>query len=49
MQVLYFALAGLLFGGVIAKYRQKRPIWVSIVLLVLAGLFLWIGQKESSL
>ncbi|MEQ7123254.1 hypothetical protein ABN034_01925 [Actinopolymorpha sp. B11F2] len=49
MQFLYFALAGVLFGGVIATYRQKRPIWVSLVLLVLAGVFLWIGQKEMSL
>jgi hypothetical protein len=49
MQILYFALAGLLFGGVIATYRQKRPIWVSLVLLVIAGMFVWLGQQEMDL
>ncbi|MGH3486467.1 MAG: hypothetical protein ACRDP8_00915 [Actinopolymorphaceae bacterium] len=49
MQILYFALAGLLFGGVIATYRQKRPIWVSLVLLVIAGVFVWLGQQEMDL
>jgi hypothetical protein len=48
VEFVYFAIAGLLFGGVIATYRQKRPLWVPLVLLVLSAVFLWLGQRMVS-
>ncbi|HZC26007.1 MAG TPA: hypothetical protein VE287_03220 [Actinopolymorphaceae bacterium] len=46
MTYLYFALAGLLVGGVIATRQQKRRIWVSLIFGALAAIFLWAGLAE---
>jgi len=48
VEYLYFALAGILVGGVIATRQQKRRLWVSLVLAALAALFLWVGLQEST-
>ncbi|REF34792.1 hypothetical protein DFJ64_0158 [Thermasporomyces composti] len=48
MQYVFFALAGLLVGGVIATRQQRRPLWVSLTLAVLAAIFLWAGMREST-
>jgi hypothetical protein len=47
VQYFYFALTGLLVGGIIATRQQKRPIWVSLVLGVLAAVFLWFGLEAT--
>jgi hypothetical protein len=47
VQYFYFALAGLLVGGIIATRQQKRPIWVSLVLAVLAAVFMWFGLAAT--
>ncbi len=47
MQYVFFALAGLLVGGVIATRQQKRPVWVSLVFAVLAAVFLWFGLAAT--
>ncbi|GAA2757062.1 hypothetical protein [Actinopolymorpha rutila] len=48
MEYVYFAFAGLLVGGMIASRQQKRSIWLTVVLGVLAGVFLWAGLREST-
>ncbi|HEY6738912.1 MAG TPA: hypothetical protein VI076_08685 [Actinopolymorphaceae bacterium] len=48
MQYLCFAAAGLLVGGVIATRQQKRPVWVTILMGLLAAVFLWLGLKAST-
>jgi hypothetical protein len=47
MEYVFFAVAGLLVGGVIATFQQKRPIWVRVVLAVLALVFLYFGLQET--
>lgn len=47
MQYVYFALSGLLVGGVIATRQQKRPIWVSILIGVAAVAFLALGMAAT--
>jgi hypothetical protein len=48
VQYVFFALAGLLVGGVIATRQQRKPLWVSVVLAVFAAVFLWAGMREST-
>jgi hypothetical protein len=48
MQYLWFALAGLSAGGFIAMRQQRRPIWVLVIFVLLAGLFVWFGVEEST-
>lgn len=48
MQYLWFALAGLSAGGIIAMRQQKRPIWVLLIFAALAVAFVWFGLRESS-
>lgn len=47
MEYVFFAIAGLLVGGVIATFQQKRPVWVRVVLAVLALIFLYFGLQEA--
>ncbi|GAB3428043.1 hypothetical protein [Flindersiella endophytica] len=47
MEYVFFAIAGLLVGGVIAAFQQKRPVWVRVVLAVLALVFLYFGLQEA--
>ncbi|MBM7788549.1 hypothetical protein [Tenggerimyces flavus] len=48
MQYVWFALAGLSAGGIIAMRQQKRPWWVLVVFALLAVAFVWFGLRESS-
>ncbi len=48
MEYVYFALAGLLVGGMIASRQQKRAIWLTVVLGVLAAVVLRAGLQEST-
>jgi hypothetical protein len=48
VEYLYFALAGILVGGGIATRQQKRPIWATVVVLLLAVLFLVAGLRETT-
>ncbi len=48
MQYVFFALAGVLVGGVIATRQQRRPLWMSLALTALAMVFLWLGLQEST-
>jgi hypothetical protein len=48
MQYLWFALAGLSAGGFLAMRQQKRAIWVLVIFLLLAALFVWFGLQEST-
>jgi hypothetical protein len=41
MALLVAAIAGLLMGGGIAFYRQRKPVWIPITLFVAALLTLW--------
>lgn len=43
MEYIYFILAGLLVGGAIAMWQQKRPWWVAVIFAVLAVLALAAG------
>lgn len=46
MEYVFFAIAGLLVGGVIATFQQGRPVWVRVVLAVLALVFMYFGLQE---
>ena len=48
MEYLYFALAGILVGGAIATRQQKRAVWTTVVVLLLAIVFLWAGLRETT-
>lgn len=48
MEYLYYALAGLLVGGAIAMWQQKRPWWVTTLFAVLALLSLAAGLGVST-
>lgn len=41
--ILCFIVGGLLVGGAISLRQQHKPIWVSVLLVVLAALFVWLG------
>lgn len=47
MVYVYFALAGLLVGGLIAMWQQKRPVWVRLLFGAFAVLFLVAGLGEA--
>jgi hypothetical protein len=42
------ALAGMAVGGAIAMYLQKRGRWLSLVFLVVGGLFVWASYAVRS-
>lgn len=48
MEYIYFILAGLLLGGAIAMWQQKRPWWVTVIFVVLAVLALAAGLGVST-
>ena len=47
MRYVWFAISGLLAGGVIATFQQKRPIWVPVLLGLAAVGFLVLGLLAS--
>lgn len=45
--LLLMAVAGFSLGGAIAFYRQGRPLWATLVLIVLAFALLLIGALAA--
>lgn len=45
LRYVYFALAGLLVGGMVAMRQQRRSLWVVLGFGVLAAVFLWFGLQ----
>lgn len=48
MEYVCFGAAGLLMGGTIAMWQQRRPVWLRVTFGVLVVIFLYLGMRVSS-